>query len=87
MIWFEVNGLRNQSRRRNGEGMLMNTPEEVTLLSLLASGVPRTLEDLVQLSDLSPAQVLLAVDRLSRSGHIVLRKDGMDYHVTRSAAA
>jgi hypothetical protein len=65
----------------------MTTSEEVTLVSLLPGGVPRTLEDLVQLSGLSPAQVLLAVDRLSRSGHIILRKDGMEYHVMRSEAA
>jgi predicted transcriptional regulator len=65
----------------------MNTPEEMALFELLPGGVPRTLEELVQLSGLGPAQVLLAVDRLSRSGDIILRKDGMDYHVVRSDAA
>ena len=32
-------------------------------------------------------QVLLAVDHLSRTGDVVLRKVGMDYHVSRSVAA
>ena len=65
----------------------MNTSEEATLVGFLPAGVPRTLEELVQLSGLSPAQVLFAVDRLSRSGHIILRKDGTDYHVMRNEAA
>jgi predicted transcriptional regulator len=67
--------------------MIMPTEDELALLHLLSDMGSRRLEELVELSGLSPAQVLLAVDRLSRSGHIVLRKEGMDYHVTRSAAA
>jgi hypothetical protein len=65
----------------------MPTEDELALLHLLSDMRSRRLEDLVELSGLSPAQVLLAVDRSSRSGHIVLRKEGMDYYVTRSAAA
>lgn len=65
----------------------MRTEDEVTLLRLLPDRVSRTLEELVTLSGLTASQVLLAVDHLSRTGDVVLRKDGMDYHVVRSVAA
>lgn len=65
----------------------MQTDDEVALLRLLSDMVPRTLEDLVELSGMSASQVLLAVDQLSRSGDIIVRKMGMDYQVSRSEAA
>ena len=65
----------------------MQTDDEVALLRLLSDTVSRTLDELVQLSGLSASQVLLAVDQLSRSGDIIVRKVGMDYHVSRSQAA
>ena len=55
--------------------------DERTLLQLLDGRGPYTLEQLADLSGLSAAQVLLAVDRLSRTGDVVLRKVGMEYHV------
>ena len=65
----------------------MKTEDEVALLRLLPDRVSRTLEELVILSGLTASQVLLAVDHLSRTGDVVLRKVGMDYHVIRSVAA
>ena len=65
----------------------MKTEDEVALLELLPDRVSRTLEELVTLSGLTASQVLLAVDHLSRTGDVVLRKVGMDYHVSRSVAA
>ena len=65
----------------------MKTEDEVALLGLLPDRVSRTLEELVTLSGLTASQVLLAVDHLSRTGDVVLRKVGMDYHVSRSVAA
>ncbi|WP_447598795.1 hypothetical protein [Nitrospira sp. Nam80] len=65
----------------------MKTDDEVTLLRLLPDRVSRTLEELVTLSGLTASQVLLAVDHLSRTGDVLLRKVGMDYHVIRSVAA
>jgi hypothetical protein len=64
----------------------MKTQGEIELLGALHDAVPHTFEDLVTLSGLTASQVLLAVDQLSRSGEIVLRKVGMDYHVSRSMA-
>ena len=64
----------------------MKTQDEIELLDALHDAVPHTFEDLVTLSGLTASQVLLAVDQLSRSGEIVLRKVGMDYHVSRSMA-
>jgi len=58
--------------------------DERTLLQLLDRRGPYTLEQLVDLSGLSATQVLLAVDRLSRTGDVVLRKVGMEYHVLES---
>lgn len=58
--------------------------DERTLLQLLDGGGPYTFEQLVDLSGLSAAQVLLAVDRLSRTGDVVLRKVDMEYHVLES---
>lgn len=58
--------------------------DERTLLQLLDGRGPYTLEQLVDLSGLSATQVLLAVDRLSRTGDVVLRKVGMEYHVLES---
>lgn len=58
--------------------------DERTLLQLLDGRGPYTLEQLADLSGLSAAQVLLAVDRLSRTGDVVLRKVGMEYHVLES---
>jgi hypothetical protein len=87
MVGCEENEVWSPFPIREKEGMPMHTPEEVALVRLLPGGVRHTLEELVQLSGLSPAQVLFAVDRLSRSGDIILRKDGMDYHVMRSEAA
>ena len=58
--------------------------DERTLLQLLDGRGPYTFEQLVDLSGLSAAQVLLAVDRLSRTGEVVLRKVGMEYHVLES---
>ncbi|MFO0767549.1 MAG: hypothetical protein U0231_12380 [Nitrospiraceae bacterium] len=43
---------------------------------------PQTFEDLMAHSGLSASQVLLAVDRLSRAGTVVLSKTGLDYFVT-----
>ena len=68
-------------------GMIMQTDDEVALLRLLSDTASRTLDELVQLSGLSASQVLLAVDQLSRSGDIIVRKVDMDYHVLRSQAA
>ena len=65
----------------------MQTDDEAALLRLLSDTASRTLDDLVQLSGLSASQVLLAVDQLSRSGDIIVRKVDMDYHVLRSQAA
>lgn len=65
----------------------MQTDNEIALLHLLSATVPYTLDDLVDLSGLSASQVLLAVDQLSRSGDIIVRKVGLDYHVLRSVAA
>lgn len=65
----------------------MQTDDEVALLRLLSDTASRTLDELVQLSGLSASQVLLAVDQLSRSGDIIVRKVDMDYHVLRSQAA
>ncbi|MGH7258429.1 MAG: hypothetical protein ACREIM_08620 [Nitrospiraceae bacterium] len=62
----------------------MINPDERTLLQLLDGRGPYTFEQLVDLSGLSPAQVVLAVDRLSRTGDVVLRKVGMEYHVLES---
>jgi uncharacterized membrane protein len=59
----------------------MINPDERPLLQLLDGCGPYTFEQLVNLSGLSAAQVLLAVDRLSRTGDVVLRKVGMEYHV------
>ena len=67
--------------------MIMQTDDEVALLRLLSDTVSRTLDELVQLSGLSASQVLLAVDQLSRSDDIIVRKVDMDYHVLRSQAA
>jgi hypothetical protein len=67
--------------------MIMQTDDEVALLRLLSDTASRTLDELVQLSGLSASQVLLAVDQLSRSGDIIVRKVDMDYHVLRSQAA
>ena len=58
--------------------------DERTLLQLLDGRGPYTLEQLADLSGLSAAQVLLAVDRLSRTGDVVLRKVGVEYHVLES---
>ncbi len=58
--------------------------DERTLLQLLDGGGPYTFEQLVDLSGLSAAQVLLAVDHLNRTGDVVLRKFGMEYHVLES---
>ena len=68
-------------------GMIMQTDDEVALLRLLSDTASRTLDELVQLSGLSASQVLLAVDQLSRSGDIIVRKVDKDYHVSRSQAA
>ncbi|MEX5219441.1 MAG: hypothetical protein NW701_16550 [Nitrospira sp.] len=66
----------------------MKTQDEIELLDVLHDApVPHTFEDLVTLSGLSASQLLLAVDHLSRTGDVVLRKVGMDYHVSRSVAA
>jgi hypothetical protein len=65
----------------------MQTDDEAALLRLLSDTASRTLDDLVQLSGLSASQVLLAVDRLSRSGDIIMRRLDKDYHVLRSQAA
>lgn len=65
----------------------MHTDDEVALLRLLSDTASRPLDELVELSGLSASQVLLAVDQLSRSGDIIVRKVGMDYHVLRSQAA
>lgn len=62
----------------------MMNHDERTLLQLLEGRGPYTLEQLADLSGLSAAQVLLAVDRLSRTGDVVLRKVGMEYHVLES---
>lgn len=62
----------------------MMNHDERTLLQLLDGRGPYTLEQLADLSGLSAAQVLLAVDRLSRTGDVVLRKVGMEYHVLES---
>lgn len=62
----------------------MMNHDERTLLQLLEGRGPYTLEQLADLSGLSAAQVLLAVDRLSRTGDVVLRKVGVEYHVLES---
>lgn len=62
----------------------MMNHDERTLLQLLDGRGPYTLEQLADLSGLSAAQVLLAVDRLSRTGDVVLRKVGVEYHVLES---
>jgi hypothetical protein len=63
----------------------MTTMDEVELMDVLNPSVPLTFEDVIRLSGLSASQVLLSVDRLSRSGHVILRKVGADYHITRNA--
>ena len=62
----------------------MMNHDDRTLLQLLDGHGPYTLEQLADLSGLSAAQVLLAVDRLSRTGDVVLRKVGVEYHVLES---
>lgn len=78
---------RANEEENEKEGMIMQTDNEIALLHLLSATVPYTLDDLVDLSGLSASQVLLAVDQLSRSGDIIVRKVGLDYHVLRSVAA
>ncbi|MBX3237930.1 MAG: hypothetical protein KF814_17435 [Nitrospiraceae bacterium] len=60
----------------------MTTTAETTVLSHLQGLAPQTFEDLMAHSGLSASQVLLAVDRLSRAGTVVLSKTGLDYFVT-----
>jgi hypothetical protein len=67
--------------------MVMHTDDEAALLRVLSDTASRPLDELVELSGLSASQVLLLVDQLSRSGHIIVRRVGMDYHVMRSEAA
>lgn len=64
----------------------MKNQDERTLLELLRSKAPQTFEDLIGLSGLSPAQVLLAVDRLTRSRAVVLRRVGPEYWVSPGEA-
>lgn len=64
----------------------MKTRDQKTLLRVLHHAVSHTFEDLTRLSGLSAAQVLLAVDHLSRSGEVVLRKVGMEYYISKSEA-
>jgi hypothetical protein len=65
----------------------MTTTDESELMGVLKPSVPLTFEDVIRLSGLSASQVLLGVDRLSRSGQVTLRRVGADYHITRSATA
>lgn len=65
----------------------MKTDDENSLLHLLHGNGSQTLEQLVAISGLSPSQVSLAVDRLSRSGDVILKRVGMEYHVLESVPA
>ncbi len=62
----------------------MMNHDERTLLQLLDGHGPYTFDQLAELSGLSEAQVWLAVDRLSRTGDVVLKKVGTEYHVYAS---
>jgi DNA-binding Lrp family transcriptional regulator len=64
----------------------MKNHDERTLLDLLRRKAPQTFDDLIALSGLSPAQVLLAVDRLTRSRAVVLRRVGPEYWVSPEEA-
>jgi DNA-binding Lrp family transcriptional regulator len=64
----------------------MITMTETTVLNHLQNLAPQTFEELMELSGLSASQVLLAVDRLSREGMVVLRKSGLDYSVSLGGA-
>jgi hypothetical protein len=56
---------------------------EEVLLGLLRNGGVRTLDDLAETSGLDWAQVFLAIDRLSRSGDVSLRRAGrLQYQVS-----
>jgi len=55
---------------------------EEVLLGLLRNGGVQTLDDLAEASGLDWAQVFLAIDRLSRSGDVSLRRAGrLQYQV------
>lgn len=53
-------------------GPLSSTDER--LLAVLRQSGPQTLDTLARLPGLSMAQILLAVDRLSRAGAVALRQ-------------
>ncbi|MCC2639944.1 MAG: hypothetical protein K0S45_357 [Nitrospira sp.] len=59
----------------------MKTREEAVVLTALKGQAPQTFDELMALSGLSASQVLLVVDRLSRTGALELRKSGRNYSV------
>jgi predicted transcriptional regulator len=59
------------------------TAGEKRLLEVLRERGPQTLDELCALPDFDWAQVLMAVDRLSRTGDVVLELVGpCEYHVS-----
>lgn len=55
---------------------------EEVLLGILRNGEVRTMDGLVEASGLDWSRVFLAIDRLSRSGDISLRREGrLQYQV------
>jgi DNA-binding Lrp family transcriptional regulator len=64
----------------------MTMTAETTVLNHLQKLAPQTFEELIELSGLSASQVLLAVDRLSRQGTVVLRKSVLDHSVSLGGA-
>lgn len=53
-----------------------DVPTERVLLDILRNGQIRTMDGLVEVSGLDWSRVVLAIDRLSRSGDIALQRAG-----------
>ncbi len=69
-----------------GEAM-MRLEKVKPVLTALRAGGPHTLDTLPRLAGMNWSDVFAVIDELSRSGTIVLRRVGRDYHISLHEAS